>query len=112
MGQTVHKIDVEARSTAPVVFEVGEDTFTFNPPKMYRFMEAVTETKNAGGGEEQIFGVVMELLYSALPDDQVTRLKDRLRDPDDGLDVEHVVEIFQTLTKEVADRPTLSTLGD
>jgi hypothetical protein len=52
------------------------------------------------------------LLYGALPTKQGDRLRDRLRDDADPLDVEHVVEIFQTLTKAVADRPTLSTLGD
>jgi len=111
MGQT-HKIELSSSKREPVAFEIGEDTFTFNPPKMFTFMDAVVQSRESGAGEEQMFGVVMDLLYGALPKDQGERLKARLSDEGDPLDVEHVVEIFQTLTKAVTDRPTLSTLGD
>jgi len=112
MGQATHKIELGSAGKEPITFEVGDDTFAFNPPKMFTLMEAVTQSRAAGGGDEQMFGVVMDLLYGALPTKQGDRLRDRLRDDADPLDVEHVVEIFQTLTKAVADRPTLSTLGD
>lgn len=112
MGQTTHKIELDGTKRDPVTFEVGDDTFTFDPPKMFTFMEAVTQSREGGAGDEQMFGVVMDLLYGALPADQGERLQQRLRDPHDPLDVEHVVDIFQTLTAAVADRPTLSTLGD
>lgn len=111
MGQT-HKIDLTDSKREPVVFEIGDDTFTFNPPKMFTFMDAVIQSRESGAGDEQMFGVVMDLLYKSLPVEQGDRLKQRLADDDDALDVEHLVEIFQTLTKAVTDRPTLSTLGD
>ena len=112
MGQKTHKIAFDDDRKHPVVFEVGDDTFEFTPPKMFTFMETVTESRKEGVGEEQMFGVMMDLLYASLPDSQAERFRERLRDNDDPFDVDHVVDIFQTLTKEVTDRPTLSTLGD
>ena len=86
--------------TKTVVID-GEE-FVFERQKAYPLFKALETAK----GEIKQFEKVEAWLFGALPEDQAERLRKRLEDPEDDLDVPHLVEVFQGLVQGVADRPT------
>ena len=95
----------EKPRTKTVVID-GEE-FTFARQKAYPLFKALEGAK----GEIEQFDRVEAWLFGALPDEQAERLRERLEDPEDDLDVPHLVEVFQSLVQGVASRPTTRSRG-
>lgn len=108
--QDTIKIDVKPKPTRTLTFQIGEDAYTFKVPKSYGLVAAVRAAQSGAGGDGQaevaMFDRIEAWLFDSMPEGQAEQLKARLEDPDDDLDTEHVLEIFQELVKAASDRPS------
>lgn len=101
------EIKVEPRAERTLTVRLGDDEYEFRVPKLYGLLDAIKGIQADGGlGDAQVFGKVEAWLFDALPAADAKRIKARLHDEDDDLDVEHLVEVFKQLTKVAANRPS------
>lgn len=126
----------EKRQPETIVFSIDEDEFHFTPPKMATAMLPILDPKSRRNGsrpapsdngdataqgedpeereardDQTMTQAAWQWLYDGLPDDEWERLRGRLRDPDDGLDVTDVVPVVRWLLGQTAGRPTTSRRG-
>lgn len=110
MANEPMKIDVGPRKAPVMSVDLGGDIYEFKVPKLYGLMSAVKDLSSIGseGGldEAAAFARIEEWLFSALSDDDAARLIARFEDPEDSLDVPHMMELFQELVKKASDRPS------
>jgi hypothetical protein len=101
------EIKVEPKKERTLTVRLGDDEYEFRVPKLYGLLDAIQGIQTDGGiGDAQVFGRVEAWVFEALPDEDAQRIRARLHDDDDPLDVEHLVEVFQQLTKVAANRPS------
>lgn len=81
--------------------------YTFNPPKAAVTLVGLLD-KNSGIDAQmaQVTGT-LDWLSLGMSDDDNARLLARLRDPEDGLDIQHLYEVTQRLTEAIGARPTM-----
>jgi hypothetical protein len=111
VDEGVIEIEVAERKDAkPLRFLVAGEVYEFRVPKLYGLMRTVRglqdNKKQDGMAEVAMFGKIEDWLFSATSKADASRIRSRLEDPDDTLDVEHLVEVFQQLVKAASDRPT------
>lgn len=103
-------IEVAKREDARREFVIGEETYHFKIPKLYGLMDTIqkiqSDNKGAGANDVAVFGKVEAWLFDALDKKESDRLRARLLDPKDDLDIEHLVAVFQELTKIASNRPS------
>lgn len=92
----------EVRGRDPIKFTLDEEKFTFHPPKLARPMVEIIVN---GVSDTQAF---IEWLQEGLDKDSWERIKARMLDPDDELDLPDVSKIATALVEHVAGRPTMS----
>jgi len=106
----VINIEIAPRSERRVTFRLGDEEYAFRVPKSYGLVHAIRGLQRgdgpAGQAEVEMFARVEEWLFDALDKDKAERLRERLLDPDDALDTDHVLEVFQQLVKVASDRPS------
>jgi hypothetical protein len=109
MADDVVKIEVKPRPARKLTFDLGGEIYTFSIPKVYGLIETIKEAQigtGSGVQDAEAFGKIEDWLFSSLSLEEAQRIKERLRDEEDDLDLEHVLEIFQALTKAASDRPS------
>lgn len=106
----VINIAVAPREDRRITFRIGDEEYAFRVPKSYGLVSAIRGLQRgdgpAGQAEVEMFARVEDWLFEALEPAQAERLRDRLNDPDDALDTEHVLEVFQQLVKAASERPS------
>lgn len=100
------KIEPKAKDRRTVAFEIGDDIFEFRVPKSYSLMQAIRGMQADGSGtaEIEMYHRIEDWLFSSCEDSD--KLRDRLADPDDDLDTDTIVEMFQQLVKAASNRPS------
>lgn len=89
------------RATAePIEFQLDGEMFMFTPPKRIAMFLAADEPTH-----EQV-RVQLNWLSAGLPKDQAERIKSRLMDFDDPLEVTTLLEVVGALIEEATGRPT------
>lgn len=106
MTDDVIEIEVKPRERKTLKFMLGEEIYEFGVPKLYGLMSAIKGVQSGDVDNAQAFSKVEDWVFGALPAKDAKRLRARLADPDDSLDVEHLVKVFQELTKVAANRPS------
>lgn len=110
MTDEVIDIPVVPRERRQLTFNVGGEIYAFRVPKLYGLMDAVAKIQDGankgGAAEAAMFGKIEAWLFDALDKDQADRIRARLRDDDDDLDVEHLVALFQELVKVASKAPS------
>lgn len=112
MADDVLVFKVAARQQRPTVKVQVEnpdgsaDVYDFTPPKDTLGMLSVIDPTNYPDRTplEDNFG----WLYAGLPDEQATRLRARLTDPEDPLDYQQFDSLFAQLIERVNGRPPTS----
>lgn len=84
----------------PIEFTLDGEVFVFTPPKRTALFLAADESSS-----EQL-RVQLNWLSAGLPEDQAERIKSRLMDFDDPLEIGTVHQVIQALFEEAAGRPT------
>lgn len=92
----------KARDDEPVTFTLDERTYTAHRPKQSVFVALAAA---AGNTVEQI-KVVPRFIDASLEPADRAHIAARLRDPDDDLDIDDLVPIFNYLMEEFTGRPT------
>lgn len=82
-----------------ITFTLDGDTYHFTPPKKAGMVLEVSE----GGNEVK---ALFDWLDDGLPTEEAEYLENRLRDPDDDLDVDTLTEVVAGLLEKVSGRPT------
>lgn len=100
------QIKVEPKQARMLTFTVGDDHYRFRVPKSHSLMRAVRGMQADGSGTAEIamYHHIEDWLLDACEDGD--KLLERLTDPDDPIDTEHVVEIFQAVVKAASSRPS------
>lgn len=100
------KIAVEAKPRRTVTFQIGDDDYVFKVPKSHSLMHAIRGLQADGSGTTEIamYHRIEDWLFEACED--ADKLMGRLTDPDDPLDTDHIVEVFQQLVKAASARPS------
>lgn len=111
MDEDVIEIEVaEKPQVAPLRLLLAGEIYEFRVPKLYGLMSTVRGIQDSkrpkGMAEVAMFGKIEDWLFGAMSKADANRVRDRLNDEDDSLDVEHLVEVFQHLVKAASDRPT------
>lgn len=129
----------EKRQPETIVFSIDDDEFHFTPVKVAPAMLPVLDPKSRrnrgarpsangdgpsdddGENEDEATATAREdqsmtqaawqWLYDGLPDEEWDRLVGRLRDPEDGLDLQDVVGVVRWLMGQATGRPTTSRRG-
>lgn len=91
-----------------VVDEDGEPTgeveeYEFTPQKNSLMVMPMLD---GDGGENETIKAVFDWLGAGLPEEQSDRLKDRLRDPADPLDLDTLGNVIESLVEATGGRPT------
>lgn len=92
------------RRKEPITFTLDGDEYTFNPPKTAGVVLEYAETGND-------IGPLLDWLDEGLSEEQAKRIEDRLRDPDDDLDMDTLGDIVAALFEQVSGRPTKRSSG-
>jgi hypothetical protein len=105
------QIKVEPRAARTLTFRIGDEDYSFKVPKSYGLVSAVRAAQaGAGAAEGQaevaMFDRIEGWLFDSMAEGEADRLRARLLDPDDALDTEHILEVFQELVKAASDRPS------
>lgn len=110
MTDEVIDIPVEPRERRRLTFNVGGEIYAFRVPKLYGLMDAVAKIQDGAGqggtAEAAMFGKIEAWLFDALDPEDAGRIRARLRDEDDDLDIEHLVALFQELVKAASKAPS------
>lgn len=97
-----------------LTFRIGGELYRFTVPKLYGLVDTVKQIRaqrNGQGGSDglsdvAVFDKIENWLFECMDADDAEELQARLKDPADEVDVEHVIEVFQHLTKEASGRPS------
>lgn len=111
MDDDVIEIEVpEKPQAAPLRLMLAGEIYEFRVPKVYGLMSTVRGLQDNKGpkgmAEVAMFGKIEDWLFGAMNKADEKRVRARLDDQDDQLDVAHLIEAFQHLVKAASDRPT------
>lgn len=101
------KLNVKATpvDSIPVTL-VGKD-YSVKPPKNWLSMRLAVAAKTADDDPAMIMAALEGWLTAALGKAQGKRVLARLDDADDDLDLEHIMELVESVTEaQAGDRPT------
>ena len=110
--EQVIEIETTRKPGRTIPFRIGGEVYRFTVPKLYGLVDTVKQIRANGAGSDDgmaqiaMFDKVEAWLFDSLDEEQARQLQARLRDPDDEVDVEHLIEVFQHLTKEASGRPS------
>lgn len=91
------------RRKEPIPFTLDGEEYEFTPQKnSVLVMPSMSDDKD---GTEELRGI-FDWLGAGLPDEQEQRLIERLKDPEDDLDLDMLSEIVSGLIEEIGGRPT------
>jgi hypothetical protein len=96
-----------AKTRKVIPFTLDGEEYHFTPSKIAGIVLPVM----ADGSELEVFKGMFDWIGNGLPDEEEARLEERLKDPDDDLDVPDLVEVFQGLVAAMAGRPTPASSG-
>lgn len=102
------EFNIAPRRVTPLTFTLGDGhEYVFTPPKsavmMMPVIDANAASDNAG---IDITKATFNWLGEGLSDEDHDRILTRLRDPEDGLDVDTLADVVKALTEKVASRPS------
>lgn len=110
VDERVVEIETTRQQGKRIPFRIGGQVYRFRVPKLYGLVDTVKQVQasRAGDGMTDVamFDKIERWLFDCLDEDDAEELQARLRDPDDEVDVEHLIEVFQHLTKEASGRPS------
>lgn len=118
MTATEVNVSVSTRKAIPLNFNyVGEDgkevkdRYLISPPKGYLSMSLAEKAQEAAATDnvEAIWAEVEDWFVKGLGKKQWKRLHDRLEDPDDDLDIIHLVKAMEGVIEKVVGDPTTSS---
>jgi hypothetical protein len=89
------------RRKDPIPFDLDGETYSFTPPKQAAMALPFLDDENAVE-----LRVVMDWLGKGLPEEQVERLIERLRDKEDDFDIDTLKAVVKGLVGKVSGRPT------
>lgn len=97
----------KAGETVP--FDLGGEVFYFKLGKTYELFDLLEQIEEAPSAnsvldEARQFRSLKGWLFDGLSPEQRDRLEHRLRDRNDELDIDHLLEVFQHIAQRVAGR--------
>ena len=110
VDERVIEIETTRQRGKQVPFRIGGVVYRFTVPKLYGLVDTVKQVQASRNGsglnDVDVFDKIERWLFDCLVTDEAEDLQARLKDPDDEVDVEHLIEVFQHLTKEASGRPS------
>lgn len=103
------EFDIAKRRTDPITFTLGSDKhlYSFNPPKSAVMMMPILEPNpDKAQGNLDLTRATFDWLGDGLSEEDNERIKARLKDPKDDLDVDTLGKVVEGLSEKVAGRPT------
>lgn len=94
------------RKNPAIPFTLDGEKFSFKPPKDSLLALAFMQASNHGEESAQAVKALFDYLDAGLSEEQAERIRHRLGDPKDNLDLETLGHIMRSLITEVAQRPT------
>lgn len=91
------------RRHEPITFILDGRAFNFTPPKLAGAVLDAMDSEDSGA--------MLDWFAGGLSDEDETFVANRMRDPDDDLDVDDIARIVQSLIEKVVGRPTKSRSG-
>lgn len=91
------------RRREPITFTLDGDEYTFTPVKTAGAVLGVVHD-----GEDEL-KALFDWFDEGLSEEDSQRIENRLRDPDDDLDIPDVANVIRALLEKVSGRPTRSS---
>jgi hypothetical protein len=92
------------RRKEPITFTLDDVEYVFTPPKTANVILDYVETGND-------IGALLDWLEDGLSEEQAQLIIQRLKDPDDDLDMDTLGDITAALLEKVVGRPTRRSSG-
>lgn len=116
MSASAVNISVTDRKPIPLNFdyidedgEIKRDPYLIRPPKGYLSTALAEKVQAAGDDVSVIMAEVEGWFEQGLGKKQWKKLRDRLEDPDDALDLAHLVQAMEGVIEKVVGDPTSSS---
>lgn len=98
-------IKTQARESEPITFHIDDDAFTFTPPKLAGLLLAIVDDADPMEMTRQLLN---GWVFAGLPEPERAKLKSRVSDPADPLDMPDLISLIEGLIEVVVGRPTPS----
>jgi hypothetical protein len=91
----------------PVDLELGDETYVVKPPKMSVILAIAqhSESTEEPGAIARDFDNIIATMFGK----NATRIRERLADPEDELDYDHIFEAIEGIAEDDAGDPTSSS---
>lgn len=108
------EFDVAVRRHEPITFTLGlapgdteKHVYTFVPPKSAVMLMPILETSSSGGERNMdLTKATFDWLGDGMSEEDNERIKSRLKDKNDDLDVDTLSKVVEGLSEKVSARPT------
>lgn len=100
------RIVIAANPVEPITVELIGKEYIVEPPKAVLGVLMAQRLEQAGDDVDKVFEELGGWLTAAMGEKQSKKVMERLRDPDDKLDIPHISSLMRQLTEEVAGNPT------
>ena len=115
----VEHIEIQATpaSRGTIVIDLVGERYRMRKPKLHGLMDTFRKMKGAdlegdsvraGQRGVEMFSEVEDWMLGLFADGAGERIRQRLADDDDDLDVDHIMQAFQAIVAKVSGRPTKS----
>lgn len=98
-----------------IVIDLVGERYDIRKPKMHGLIDAVRRlqpgdenTQSSMLKQVAVFGEMEEWLFSCFKPEDAKRIRQRLADDNDDLDVPQIMDAFKAVVEKVSERPILS----
>lgn len=100
------RITINAQPVEPITLELVGKEYLVKPPKGALGIKIAQQATAADEDPAKLWEIVEGYIEIAFGKKQAQKVKDRLFDNEDLLDVVHIMELIQQLTESVTDVPS------
>lgn len=99
-------IEIKAEPVTPVEVELVGTVYKIQPPKSALALKLAIRAKTAGDDPTLMLETIDEWIDKAFGKSNGTKIKKRLDDANDALDIKHVMELMERVIEVSAGDPT------
>lgn len=99
------RVTIAATPSDTISVDLVGERYEINPPKMFLALRIGVAAKNAGNDMDAMLSALTTWIEAAMGR-QATEVLERLEDPDDDLDLMHIMRLMEKITEVQTSDPT------
>lgn len=101
-----NRIVIDITPPKPISVSMGEPEYLVTPPKATIAIALADRLKTAGDDPSKLMTEMEGWIEKAFGKKQAAKVMARLQDEEDGLDINHIIELMQKLAEAQTGDPT------